>query len=297
MTEAITEIRIPGVEPARRGKVRDIFDAGDALLMVATDRISAFDCVLPQGIPGKGKILTQLSKYWFETLAEASPHHMVTAEVSEYPEPFNRHPEWLEGRSMLVRKAEPIMIECVARGYLAGSAWNEYREKGTVCGVMMEKGLGISDAFSKPVYTPARKNPAGHDENISYEETVVMIGGWESEELRERTLELYRSAAKRTRERGLILADTKFEYGFVDGEITLIDELLTPDSSRFWSLEEYEPGKPQNPFDKQFVRDYLNGLDWDKTPPAPNLPDEVVEGTRQRYILAYEMITGGKWPS
>lgn len=295
MAEAITKINIPGVEASHSGKVRDIFDLGDKLLLVATDRISAFDCVLPQGVPDKGKLLTTISKFWFETLEHASPHHLITTEVSEFPEPFNQHPDQLEKRSMLVKKTEPILIECVVRGYLAGSVVKEYKEKQTACNVLLDKGLNISDQLRQPIYTPAKKNNEGHDENISYEETVQIVGGWESDELRTRSLGLYNAGAKYAGERGLILADTKFEFGFLDDEIVLIDELFTMDSSRFWSKDDYKPGVPQDPFDKQFVRDYLNGLDWDKTPPAPDLPDEIIEKTLERYIKAYEMITGEKW--
>lgn len=297
MVEAITKIEIAGIQPSHSGKVRDIFDLGDKYLLVATDRISAFDCILPQGIPEKGKILTQLSNYWFGAIPEAAPNHLISTEVKDFPEPFNQYADLLGGRSMLVKKAEPILIECVVRGYLAGSGWAEYQKDQTVCGVYLEKGLELSSKLSKPIYTPAKKNHEGHDENISYEETVVLIGGWESEELRERSLEIYKSAAEIADKRGLILADTKFEFGFIDGEITLIDELLTPDSSRFWSKDDYSPGKSQDPFDKQYVRDYLNGLDWDKTPPAPNLPDDVIDNTRRRYIKAYELITGREWDS
>lgn len=295
MADAITKIEIPGVEPSHSGKVRDIFDLGDQLLLVATDRISAFDCIMPRGVPEKGKLLTTISKFWFETLSKASPHHVITTEVSEFPEPFNQHPEILDKRSMLVHKTETIPVECVVRGYLAGSVVKEYQEKQTVCNVLLDKGLNISDKLRQAVYTPAKKNHEGHDENISYEETVRIVGGWESDEIRNRSLDLYAEASKITEERGLLLADSKFEFGFLDDEVILIDELFTMDSSRFWSKEEYTPGVPQNPFDKQFVRDYLNGLDWDKTPPAPDLPDEIIEKTLERYIKAYEMITGEKW--
>lgn len=295
MASAITKIHIPGIAPSHSGKVRDIFDLGDKLLLVATDRISAFDCILPQGVPDKGKLLTAISKFWFDTLKQASPHHLITTEVSEFPEPFNQHTEQLAGRSMLVHKTDPILIECVVRGYLAGSVVKEYEKQQTACNVLLDKGLKISDKLRQPIYTPAKKNHEGHDENISYEETVQIVGGWESDELRTRSLAIYTAAAEVAEERGLLLADTKFEFGFLDDEIVLIDELLTMDSSRFWSKADYNPGVTQNPFDKQFVRDYLNSLDWDKTPPAPDLPDEIIEKTLERYIKAYEMITGEKW--
>ncbi len=295
MAEAVTKIEIPGVEVASSGKVRDIFDLDDKLLLVATDRISAFDCILPRGIPDKGKLLTMISKYWFETLEEAEPHHIISFDVEEFPEPFNQHASLLGGRSMLVHKTETIPVECVVRGYLAGSVVKEYEQKQTACNVLLDKGLKISDKLRQPIYTPARKNKEGHDENISYEDTVQIVGGWESDELRNRSLEIYKEAAVIADERGLILADTKFEFGFLDDEVVLIDELLTMDSSRFWSKEDYTPGVPQDPFDKQFVRDYLNSLDWDKTPPAPDLPDEIIGKTLERYIKAYEMITGETW--
>lgn len=295
MNKAITSIDIPGVKPAKRGKVRDIFDLGDMYLLVATDRISAFDCILPQGIPDKGAILTQMSKFWFETLPDAKPHHLITTQVEQFPEPFNQYPEILEKRSMLVKKVEPILIECVVRGYMAGSAWVEYQKNRTVCGILLPEGLTQSAKFPQPLFTPATKNEEGHDENISFDEMIVQIGGWEGEELRGRSLDIYRSAVNIASERGVIIADTKFEFGKLDDEIVLIDEVLTPDSSRFWLAGEYEPGRPQNPFDKQLVRDYLLSTNWDKNPPAPDLPDDIVERTRERYIDAYKMITGKEW--
>lgn len=297
MTEAaITSIDIPGVEPSYTGKVRDMFDLGDSLLMVASDRISAFDCVLPQGVPGKGKILTQMSLFWFDLLAEAEPHHVITTDVSEFPEPFCNHPEILNKRSMLVKKTEPILVECVVRGYIAGSAWVEYQKTGSVAKVKIPEKLGESDALSKPMFTPATKSQEGHDENISFDEMLVIVGGAEGDELRARSIELYREATAYARERGVIIADTKFEFGYDDdGEILLIDELLTPDSSRFWSADDYKAGQPQDPMDKQFVRNYLLTLDWDRTPPAPDLPQDVIDSTRQRYIEAYTRITGKEW--
>lgn len=294
--EAITQINIPGVSPTKQGKVRDIFDLGDQLLLVATDRISAFDCVLPQGIPDKGAILTQMSKYWLETLGEAKPHHLISTDVTDFPEPFNHHPEILKNRTMLTKKLEPFRVECVVRGYVAGSAWKEYQENQTVCGILLPSGLKQSDKLPNPVFTPATKNDEGHDENISFDEMIVIVGGWEGEELRERSLALYRQAAKVAEEKGVILADTKFEFGIdEEGEITLIDEVLTPDSSRFWLAANYEPGKPQEAFDKQFVRDYLNDIKWDHNPPPPDLPQEIIDNTRQRYMDAYKMITSKEW--
>ncbi|MBZ0255045.1 phosphoribosylaminoimidazolesuccinocarboxamide synthase [bacterium] len=292
---AITSINIPGVEPAQRGKVRDIFDLGDSLLLVATDRISAFDCIMPQGVPDKGAILTQMSKFWFDKLAEAEPNHLISTEVEDFPEPFRSHPEQLRKRSMLVKKTEPILVECVVRGYLAGSSWVEYKDTRVIAGVKMESGLVESGQLAKPMFTPAMKNSEGHDENISFDEMLVVVGGAEGDELRARSIELYREAAAYAKERGVILADTKFEFGYLDGEIYLIDELLTPDSSRFWQASAYEAGKPQDPMDKQFLRNYLLTLDWDRTPPAPDLPDEIINSTRERYLEAYRIITGKEW--
>lgn len=295
MREALTQINIPGVEPKNRGKVRDIYDLDDQLLLVATDRISAFDCVLPQGIPDKGAVLTQLSKFWFETITEAEPHHMISTDPEEFPEPFRSHAEVLRGRSMLVSKAEPFPVECIVRGYLSGSAWVEYQQKQTAGGILLPEGLKESDELPSPIFTPTTKSQEGHDEPISFDEMVVRVGGWEGEELRERSLDLYRSAAKYARERGVIIADTKFEFGILDDEIVLIDEFLTPDSSRFWDASRYTPGRPQEAFDKQFVRDYLLSLDWDKTPPAPDLPEEIILNTSRRYQEAYRMLTGREW--
>ncbi len=294
--EAITQINIPGVSPSRQGKVRDIFDLDTQLLLIATDRISAFDCVLPQGIPDKGAILTQMSTFWLETLGEAEPHHLISTDVADFPDPFNQHPEILKNRTMLTKKLEPFRVECVVRGYLAGSGWKEYQENQTVCGILLPSGLKQSDKLPEPVFTPATKNDEGHDENISFDEMIVIVGGWEGEELRERSLALYRQAAKVAEEKGVILADTKFEFGIdEEGEITLIDEVLTPDSSRFWLAANYEPGKPQEAFDKQFVRDYLNDIKWDHNPPPPDLPQGIIDNTRQRYMDAYKMITGKEW--
>ncbi len=295
MKEALTSIEIPGVQPAHSGKVRDIYDLGDKLLLVATDRISAFDCVLPQGIPEKGAVLTQLSKFWFETIPEATPHHMISTDINEFPEPFNQHPEQLKNRSMLVQKAETIPVECIVRGYLAGSGWAEYQKKQTAGGILLPAGLRESEQLPEPIFTPTTKAEEGHDQPISFDEMIVQVGGWEGEELRERSLEIYQSASEIAKERGVILADTKFEFGFVDNEITLIDECCTPDSSRFWAVADFEAGRPQQPFDKQYVRDYLKSTDWDKTPPAPDLPQDIIENTHQRYLEAYRLITGKEW--
>ncbi len=295
MNTALTTITIPGVSPIRTGKVRDIFDLGDRLLLVATDRISAYDSILPQGIPDKGAILTQMTKHWMDTIPEAKPNHLISTDVEDLPEPFRSHPDQLYHRTMLTKKAEPVLIECVVRGYLSGSAWVEYQKDQTVCGILLPSGLKESDELPEPIFTPATKSHDGHDINISFEEAVLQVGGWEADELRDRSLELYKSAAKAARERGVIIADTKFEFGFLDDEIILIDEILTPDSSRFWLEDTYTPGQPQEALDKQFVRDYLNSVNWDRNPPPPDLTDDIVENTRKRYIEAYERITQKKW--
>lgn len=280
-----------------KGKVRDIFDLGDRLLLVATDRISAFDCVLPQGVPDKGAILTQMSLFWFNTLKPASPNHVISTNVVEFPEPFCNYPEILARRSMLVKKVEPMPVECVVRGYMAGSAWAEYQQNQSICGIRLPDGLRLSDRLPEPIFTPASKNKEGHDENISFDEMLVKVGGWEAEELRERTLEIYRAATEYAHTRGVLIADTKFEFGREGDEIILIDEVLTPDSSRFWLAANYQPGQAQEALDKQFVRDFLIRIKWDRNPPAPDLPDEIVENTRRRYIDAYRMLTGKEWNS
>ncbi|MEW6233915.1 MAG: phosphoribosylaminoimidazolesuccinocarboxamide synthase [Candidatus Omnitrophota bacterium] len=292
---AITSIQIPNIAPTRKGKVRDIFDLGNRLLLVASDRISAYDCIMPQGVPDKGAILTQLSKFWFDELPEAKPHHMISSNVEDFPEPFNHYPEILQLRSMLTKKVEPLRVECVVRGYLSGSAWKEYQENQSICGIHLPAGLKESEQLPQPLFTPATKNDAGHDENISFDRMVDIVGGPVSEELRARSIALYRSASKRAQEQGVIIADTKFEFGMLDGKILLIDEILTPDSSRFWAVETYSPGGPQEALDKQFLRDYLNEIRWDRNPPPPNLPDRIIENTRKRYLDAYQMITGKEW--
>jgi phosphoribosylaminoimidazole-succinocarboxamide synthase len=274
-----------------RGKVRDIFDAGPDLLMVATDRISAFDVVLPQPIPGKGQVLTGLSLHWFERTGHLVSNHLISAEVATFPEPFSRMSE-LAGRAMLVRRAEVVPIECVARGYLSGSGWKEYRETGRVCGLGLPSGLVESSRLPEPIFTPATKAATGHDENISLDEMAGRVGRGLAERLKELTLSLYGFAAARALERGIILADTKFEFGFAGGELILIDEALTPDSSRFWPADGYEPGHGQPSFDKQYVRDWLDASGWDHEPPPPDLPAQVIRQTVERYREAYERITG-----
>jgi phosphoribosylaminoimidazole-succinocarboxamide synthase len=277
----------------RRGKVRDVYDVGDALLIVATDRISAYDCVMPNGIPDKGKILTALSLFWFQRFAGKFENHLIATEVARYPANLRPFAPQLEGRSMLVKKAKVIPIECVARGYLAGSGWKEYQASQTVCGIALPSGLRQCDKLPAPIFTPATKEESGHDINISFEEAARRVGPELAALLRDRTLSLYMQAADYAATHGVIIADTKFEFGQLpDGRVILIDEVLTPDSSRFWPADEYEPGHDQPSFDKQYVRNYLESQPWDKTPPAPRLPPEVVVGTRRRYLEAYERLTG-----
>ncbi len=279
--------------PVRRGKVRDVYDLGDTLLIVATDRISAFDCVMPNGIPDKGKILTALSLFWFEKFAGEFENHLIASEMKDFPRELALFEEKIAGRSMLVRKAEVIPIECVARGYLAGSGWKEYRASQSVCGIKLQAGLRECDRLPEPIFTPATKEESGHDINIDFAQTEKRIGAKVAAELRKRTLSLYTQAADYARGRGVIIADTKFEFGELpDGTLILIDEILTPDSSRFWPADRYAPGRDQESFDKQFVRNWLEKQAWNKQPPAPALPEDVVAGTRKRYLEAYELLTG-----
>ncbi len=285
----VLKTSVPGV-PVRSGKVRDIYDLGDRLLLVSTDRISAFDWVLPTGIPDKGCVLTQIAAFWFDLLEE--PHHLITTDVRKMDLPDGVDREQLAGRSSLVRKTEVVPIECVVRGYLAGSGWKEYTQSGTVCGIPLPEGLTESARLDAPIFTPATKATSGHDENISFDAMVEAVGADVAEELRRRSLEIFQRGAEYALERGIIIADTKFEWGRVDGRLILIDEVLTPDSSRFWPASQYQPGRSQPSFDKQFVRDWLSGTDWDKNSPPPALPDDVVTKTRQKYIDAYERLTG-----
>ena len=292
MQEALLTTSIPSGKLVSRGKVRDIYAVDDALLLVATDRISAFDSVLSPGIPGRGIILTQLSTFWFRRFADRVPNHLLATDLAAFPAPFNRCPE-LAGRSVLVRRLEAIPVECVARGYLVGSGWKEYQTDGTVCGIRLPGGLTESARLSQPIFTPATKATDGHDENISFERMVGIVGEETATRLRDLTLELYRAAADYALERGIIIADTKFEFGKdADGRIVWMDEALTPDSSRFWPADAYEPGRSQASFDKQFVRDWLEASGWNKEPPAPTLPPHVVEGTLSRYRDAYRLLTG-----
>jgi phosphoribosylaminoimidazole-succinocarboxamide synthase len=274
-----------------RGKVRDLYDAGDALLMSASDRISAFDVVLPTAIPDKGRVLTGLSLFWFERLRSMIANHVITADGGAFPPPFDADPE-LRGRAMLVKRADVVKMECVARGYLSGSGWKEYRKRGLVCGVPLPPGLQESDRLPEPIFTPTTKATEGHDLPLTFEDAVDLVGRGLAEKLRELTVGIYERAAEIALERGIILADTKFEFGFADGELILVDEVLTPDSSRFWPADRYAPGGPQPSFDKQYVRDWLDASGWNREPPPPELPVEVVEQTAARYREAYERITG-----
>jgi phosphoribosylaminoimidazole-succinocarboxamide synthase len=289
MNVPVLETALPGL-PVRRGKVRDIYDLGDCLLMISTDRISAFDWVLPSGIPDKGRVLTQISAFWFELLGVAN--HLLSLDVEPARLPAGVDPAPLIGRSMLVRKAEVVPIECVARGYLAGSGWKEYRQRGTVCGIALPAGLTNGSQLPEPIFTPATKEQSGHDINISFEQMVEIVGADTAGELRQRSLDIYRRGAEHARRQGIIIADTKFEWGWSGGELILIDEVLTPDSSRFWPADQYRPGESQPSFDKQFVRDWLESTPWDKNSPPPALPNEIVAKTREKYIEAYERLTG-----
>ncbi len=273
------------IEPQYRGKVRDIYDLGDEMIIVASDRISAYDSVLPTPIPGKGTVLNMISSAWFGWFSEI-PNHMISVDVSEYPEPYNRFESELGGRSMLVRKARRIDLECIVRGYISGSGWREYSETGMISGIKLPEGLKLSDRLEEPIFTPSTKADSGHDENISVEQAASIVGEGVVSKVRDLSLEIYNKAGRHAAERGIIIADTKFEFGFVGDEIVIIDEVLTPDSSRFWLTEEYSPGRQQRSLDKQFVRDWLDESGWDHEPPAPELPDEIVRKTSERYKLA-----------
>lgn len=290
----ITDVDLPGLQKIKRGKVREIFDAGEHLLFVATDRISAFDCILPNGIPAKGHVLNQLSAWWFRKLAPIAPNHFVTDDVGEYPSFLKPHEPLLRGRSMLVRKLAIIPVECVARGYLAGSGWKEYQQTRSVCGISLRDGYRLADRLDEPIFTPAHKADTGHDENIPFEAVVKVVGTELATQLRDLTLRLYREAAAHAESRGIILADTKFEFGLENGRPVLADEVLTPDSSRYWPADSYQPGRSPPSFDKQFVRDYLESIGWNKQPPAPRLPEDVVKRTAEKYIEAFERLTGNR---
>jgi phosphoribosylaminoimidazole-succinocarboxamide synthase len=288
--KTIRETNFAGIAPAARGKVRDLYDLGDRLLIVATDRLSAFDVVMPTPIPDKGRVLTQLSLFWFNLLNDLIPNHVLSA--TDFPAPFDQYAEDLAGRSMVVRKTKPLPIECIARGYLSGSGWKEYRTTGKVCGIALPAGLKESDKLAEPIFTPATKAASGHDENISFEQAAELVGEPLAKAVRSMTLEIYNRAAAYAEPRGVILADTKFEFGLLNDELIWIDEALTPDSSRFWPADEYRPGGAQPSFDKQFVRDYLERIQWPKTPPGPDLPPDVVAATRAKYREAYRLLVG-----
>ncbi len=285
-----------GNYPKRSGKVRDIYELPDSLLIVATDRISAYDVVMPNGIPDKGRVLTQISLFWFNLLADITPHHLISGSMKDLPDGL-REMEELDGRFMLCRKAQVVPIECVVRGYLAGSGWREYKEKGTVCGIWLPGKLKQCSQLPEPIFTPATKAEEGHDENISFERACQLVGKETMTELRDRSIKIYNRARQYAAERGIIVADTKFEWGRdADGQLILIDEVLTPDSSRFWPADTYKPGRDQPSYDKQFVRDYLDKIEFDRTPPGPVLPVEIVQKTREKYIEAYTALTGQKFP-
>jgi len=290
----VIETTFSGIGTPRKGKVRDIYDLGDALLIVATDRVSAFDVVLPTGIPDKGKVLNQLSLFWFGMMADIVKNHVVESDADKYPAPLLKYADALRGRSMIVKKAKPFSVECVIRGYLAGSGWAEYRERGSVCGVALPPGLRESERLPEPIFTPTTKAEEGHDEAVSFEQCAAIAGQKEALELKSLGVAIYKRAISFAASKGIIIADTKFEFGVADGETILIDEVLTPDSSRFWSARDYAPGKGQDSFDKQIVRDYLNTLDWGKTYPGPDLPASIVEKTAARYREIFEILTGGR---
>lgn len=289
-TRVIRETQFAGLTPVARGKVRDIYDLGDKLLIVATDRLSAFDVILPTPIPDKGRVLTQLSLFWFNLLRDVIPNHVLSA--TDFPSPFDQFKEQLAGRSMVVRKTKPLPIECVVRGYVSGSGWKDYRVSGKICDIKLPTGLSESDRLPEPIFTPATKALSGHDENISFEQAASLIGKELAEKVRAVSLEIYRRAVAYAEPRGIIVADTKFEFGLLNDELMWIDEALTPDSSRFWPAAHYSPGGPQPSFDKQFVRDYLERMRWPKTPPGPELPPEVVSATRDKYREAYRILAG-----
>ena len=290
----VTQTASEKFKPTKQGKVRDLYDLGDSLLLVATDRLSAFDVILPDGIPNKGKVLTQISAFWFNQLSHIVPNHVTTINVAEFPEPFRSTPEIFGGRSMLVKKTKPIEVECVVRGYLSGSGWNEYKKSKSICGIALPDGLKESDKLSAPIFTPTTKAPIGtHDENISFKQVVDLLGRELATRLRDLTITLYAKGAEYAATKGIIIADTKFEFGLDDnGEVIWIDEALTPDSSRFWPMHQYEPGGAQPSFDKQFVRDYLLSINWNKQPPAPKLPDDIIRTTSKKYEEALKLLSG-----
>jgi phosphoribosylaminoimidazole-succinocarboxamide synthase len=290
--QTLLQVQLPGIQKVKSGKVRDIFDLGDSLLFVASDRISAFDCIMPNGIPRKGEVLTQISYFWFAQTESFQPNHLLSKPGAPLPSVLQPYASELERRSMIVKKAQPLAIECVVRGYLAGSGWKEYKQSQTVCGIKLPLGLKESSELPEPIFTPATKAETGHDENISFEQAAKIVGADIAERARAASLKIYNHARDYARKRGIIIADTKFEFGLLNGNLILIDEVLTPDSSRFWPADQYQAGKSQPSFDKQFVRDYLETLDWNKTPPAPPLPEDVVAKTQAKYLDAYQRLTG-----
>ncbi len=291
MDAAILKIELPGIKPLRSGKVRDIFDLGDYLLLVASDRVSAFDVVLPNGIPGKGKVLTQTSVHWFNIMKEVIANHLISSDVKDFPAVCHSAKDVLEGRSMLVKKAKPMPVECIVRGYLSGSGWKEYKKSNTVCGIELPGGLSESAKLPEPIFTPSTKAEEGHDINITFGETKRIVGNEMAERLRDISLEIYKKAQAMAEQKGIIIADTKFEFGLLDDQLILIDEILTPDSSRFWDVKAYEPGRSQDSYDKQIVRDYLLTLDWDQRPPGPLLPESVVVKAAARYREIMDILT------
>jgi len=296
MKHSVRETKFPELNLLKRGKVRDMYDLGDKLLMVATDRLSAFDVVMPDPIPDKGIILTQISLFWFEIMEPILANHVISGKIEEYPETCQPYAETLRDRSMLIKKTEPLEIECVVRGYISGSGWKSYQETGNICGIRLPKGLKESDKLPEPIFTPSTKAELGdHDININFEEAAQIIGQPLAERVRKISLAIYQKGAELAAEKGIIIADTKFEFGQINDDIILIDEVLTPDSSRFWPKETYQPGGPQKSFDKQYVRDHLNALDWNKTPPGPSLPESVISKTRQKYLDALIKLTGSNY--
>jgi len=292
MTEAATRIELPGIEKFKSGKVREVYDLGDQYLFVASDRISAFDVIMPNGIPDKGRVLNMISKFWFDRTGDVVKNHMISTDVADFPAELQEHAELLKGRSMLVKKAELLPVECIVRGYLIGSGWKEYQKSGTIGGMPLRDGYEMAGKLDEPIFTPSTKADEGHDENISIDQMKEIVGEELGNQLIDISLNLYKTAADYALTKGIIIADTKFEFGMIGNELILIDEVLTPDSSRFWPADTYKPGSSPFSFDKQFVRDYLETLDWDKTPPGPVLPDEVIMKSREKYLEAYRLLTG-----
>jgi len=291
-SNTIFETDLPGLKLINRGKVRDIYDLDDKILLIASDRISAYDVIMPNPVPGKGEILTRISLFWFKIMEDIVSNHLISSNVEEYPDSCKPYADVLNGRSMLVKKAKPLPIECVVRGYISGSGWKSYQDSGEVCGIKLPAGLKESDQLAEPIFTPSTKEELGaHDINIDFNEAINLIGADLAEQVKDLSLSIYKKGALLAAEKGIIIADTKFEFGMIDDQLILIDEVLTPDSSRFWPKQTYQPGGPQNSFDKQYLRDYLTSIKWDKSPPAPNLPDEVIQKTYQKYMEALTSLT------